>query len=193
MQSRSVELAKKLNVDILVKSSFKEENIGTLITKESKEMEKVLVSGIALDKNQARVTIFGLEDKPGINAELFSKLAERQINVDMIIQNIGHDGKANVTFTVPQTELEQTKEVIKEFENRCDEVTYDENIAKVSVVGVGMKSHSGVAAKAFDTMAKENINIQMISTSEIKISMVVDEKYGELAVRALHSAYNLDK
>jgi aspartate kinase len=111
----------------------------------------------------------------------------------MIIQNIGHDGKANVTFTVPQTELEQTKEVIKEFEDRCDEVTYDENIAKVSVVGVGMKSHSGVAAKAFDTMAKENINIQMISTSEIKISMVIDEKYGELAVRSLHNAYELDK
>jgi len=194
MQSRSVELAKKLNVDILVKSSFKEEdNEGTLITKESKEMEKVLVSGIALDKNQARVSIFGLEDKPGINAELFNKLADKQINVDMIVQNVGHDGKANVTFTVPQTELELTKEVMKDFEDRCDEISYDESIAKVSVVGVGMKSHSGVAAKAFDTMAKENINIQMISTSEIKISMVIDEKYGELAVRALHSAYELDK
>jgi len=194
MQSRSVELAKKLNVDILVKSSFKEEdNEGTLITKEENIMEKVLVSGIALDKNQARVTIFGLEDKPGINAELFNKLANKNINVDMIIQNVGHDGKANVTFTVPQTELELAKEVIADFKNRSDEVSYDENIAKVSVVGVGMKSHSGVAAKAFDTMAKENINIQMISTSEIKISMVVDEKYGELAVRALHSAYELDK
>jgi len=194
MQSRSVELAKKLNVDILVKSSFKEEdNQGTLITKEENVMEKVLVSGIALDKNQARVTVFGLEDKPGINAELFNKLAEKNINVDMIIQNVGHDGKANVTFTVPQTELEITKEVMESFKDRCDKITYDENIAKVSVVGVGMKSHSGVAAKAFDTMAKENINIQMISTSEIKISMVVDEKYGELAVRALHSAYELDK
>ncbi|RUM57157.1 MAG: aspartate kinase [Nautilia sp.] len=194
MQSRSVELAKKLNVDILVKSSFKEEdNQGTLITKEENIMEKVLVSGIALDKNQARVTIFGLEDKPGINAELFNKLADKNINVDMIIQNVGHDGKANVTFTVPQTELELAKEVIADFKDRSDEVSYDENIAKVSVVGVGMKSHSGVAAKAFDTMAKENINIQMISTSEIKISMVVDEKYGELAVRALHSAYELDK
>jgi len=194
MQSRSVELAKKLNVDILVKSSFKEEdNEGTLITKESKEMEKVLVSGIALDKNQARVSIFGLEDKPGINAELFNKLADKQINVDMIVQNVGHDGKANVTFTVPQTELELTKEVMKDFETRTDEITYDESIAKVSVVGVGMKSHSGVAAKAFDTMAKENINIQMISTSEIKISMVIDEKYGELAVRALHAAYELEK
>jgi aspartate kinase len=179
MQSRSVELAKKLNVDILVKSSFKEEdNEGTLITKESKDMEKVLVSGIALDKNQARVSIFGLEDKPGINAELFNKLANKQINVDMIVQNVGHDSKANVTFTVPQTELEITKDVIKDFANRTDEISYDESIAKVSVVGVGMKSHSGVAAKAFDTMANENINIQMISTSEIKISMVIDEKYG---------------
>jgi len=194
MQSRSVELAKKLNVDILVKSSFKEEdNQGTLITKEENVMEKVLVSGIALDKNQARVTVFGLEDKPGINAELFNSLADKNINVDMIIQNVGHDGKANVTFTVPQTEIEMTKEVMEGFKDRSDEITYDENIAKVSVVGVGMKSHSGVAAKAFDTMAKENINIQMISTSEIKISMVVDEKYGELAVRALHETYNLDK
>jgi aspartate kinase len=156
-------------------------------------MEKVLVSGIALDKNQARVSIFGLEDKPGINAELFNKLADKQINVDMIVQNVGHDGKANVTFTVPQTELEMTKEIMQDFKTRTDEISYDEDIAKVSVVGVGMKSHSGVAAKAFDTMAKENINIQMISTSEIKISMVIDEKYGELAVRSLHAAYELDK
>ena len=194
MQSRSVELAKKWNVDILVKSSFKDEdNDGTLITKESEDMEKVLVSGIALDKNQARVSIFGLEDKPGINAELFNNLADKQINVDMIIQNIGHDNKANVTFTVPQTELELTKEVIENFKNRCDEVTYDEKIAKVSVVGVGMKSHSGIAAQAFDTMAKENINIQMISTSEIKISMIIAEKYGELAVRSLHETYELEK
>jgi len=194
MQSRSVELAKKLNVDILVKSSFKEEdNNGTLITREENVMEKVLVSGIALDKNQARVTIFGLEDKPGINAELFNNLAEKNINVDMIVQNVGHDNKANVTFTVPATEIELTKEVMNAFQNRCDEVAYDENIAKVSIVGVGMKSHSGVAAQAFDTMAKENINIQMISTSEIKISMIVNEKYGELAVRALHEAYDLDK
>ena len=193
MQSRSVELAKKLNVDIEVKSSFKPEVKGTLITKETPDMEKVLVSGIALDKNQARVSIFGVEDRPGISAEIFGKLAEKNINVDMIVQNVGKDNKANLTFTVPQTELELTKEVLKEYENKSESIEYDDSIAKVSVVGVGMKSHSGVAATAFKTLADENINILMISTSEIKISMVIDEKYGELAVRALHKAYELDK
>jgi len=193
MQSRSVELAKKLNVDIEVKSSFKPEVKGTLITKETPDMEKVLVSGIALDKNQARVSIFGVEDRPGISAEIFSKLADKNINVDMIVQNVGKDNKANLTFTVPQTELELTKEVLKEYEEKSESIEYDDSIAKVSVVGVGMKSHSGVAATAFKTLADENINILMISTSEIKISMVIDEKYGELAVRALHKAYELDK
>ncbi|AZV46913.1 aspartate kinase [Nautilia sp. PV-1] len=193
MQSRSVELAKKLNVDIEVKSSFKPEIKGTLITKETPDMEKVLVSGIALDKNQARVSIFGVEDRPGISAEIFGKLANKNINVDMIVQNVGKDNKANLTFTVPQTELELTKEVLKEYENKSESIEYDDSIAKVSVVGVGMKSHSGVAATAFKTLADENINILMISTSEIKISMIIDEKYGELAVRALHSAYQLDK
>jgi aspartate kinase len=193
MQSRSVELAKKLNVDIEVKSSFKPEIKGTLITKETPDMEKVLVSGIALDKNQARVSIFGVEDRPGISAEIFGKLADKNINVDMIVQNVGKDNKANLTFTVPQTELELTKNVLKEYENKSESIEYDDTIAKVSVVGVGMKSHSGVAATAFKTLANENINILMISTSEIKISMIIDGKYGELAVRALHSAYELDK
>ncbi len=193
MQSRSVELAKKLDVDIEVKSSFKPEIKGTLITKETPDMEKVLVSGIALDKNQARVSIFGVEDRPGISAEIFKKLADKNINVDMIVQNVGKDNKANLTFTVPQTELELTKEVLAEYEKNSEGIEYDDSIAKVSVVGVGMKSHSGVAAKAFETLADENINILMISTSEIKISMVIDEKYGELAVRALHKAYELDK
>ena len=193
MQSRSVELAKKLNVDIEVKSSFEPFKKGTLITKENESMEKVLVSGIALDKNQARVSIFGVEDRPGISAEIFGKLADENINVDMIVQNVGKDNKASLTFTVPATELEMTKQVLKEYENSSEAIEYDANIAKVSIVGVGMKSHSGVAAKAFETLAKENINILMISTSEIKISMVIDEKYGELAVRALHKAYELDK
>jgi len=193
MQSRSVELAKKLNVDIEVKSSFEPFKKGTLITKENEFMEKVLVSGIALDKNQARVSIFGVEDRPGISAEIFGKLADENINVDMIVQNVGKDNKASLTFTVPATELEMTKNVLKEYEISSESIEYDANIAKVSIVGVGMKSHSGVAAEAFDTLAKENINILMISTSEIKISMVIDEKYGELAVRALHKAYKLDK
>ncbi len=193
MQSRSVELAKKLNVNIEVKSSFKPEIKGTLITKETPDMEKVLVSGIALDKNQARVSIFGVEDRPGISAEIFNKLADKNINVDMIIQNVGKDNKANLTFTVPETELELTKKVLNEYEKNAQQIEYDNEIAKVSIVGVGMKSHSGVAAKAFNTLAEENINILMISTSEIKISMVIDEKYGELAVRALHKAYELDK
>ncbi|WP_024790940.1 MULTISPECIES: aspartate kinase [unclassified Lebetimonas] len=193
MQSRSVELAKKLGVDIEVKSSFNPEIKGTLITKETPEMEKVLVSGIALDKNQARVSIFGVEDRPGISAEIFSKLADKNINVDMIIQNVGKDNKANLTFTVPETELELTKKVLGEYEQKAEAMEYDRDIAKVSIVGVGMKSHSGVAATAFKTLADENINILMISTSEIKISMIIDEKYGELAVRSLHKAYNLDK
>ncbi|WP_024790069.1 aspartate kinase [Lebetimonas sp. JH292] len=193
MQSRSVELAKKLGVDIEVKSSFNPEIKGTLITKETPEMEKVLVSGIALDKNQARVSIFGVEDRPGISAEIFSKLADKNINVDMIIQNVGKDNKANLTFTVPETELELTKKVLEEYEQKAEAMEYDRDIAKVSIVGVGMKSHSGVAATAFKTLADENINILMISTSEIKISMIINEKYGELAVRSLHKAYNLDK
>ncbi len=193
MQSRSVELAKKLDVDIEVKSSFEPFKKGTLIIKENKFMEKVLVSGIALDKNQARVSVFGVEDRPGISAEIFGKLADENINVDMIVQNVGKDNKASLTFTVPATELEITKKVLKEYENSSEVIEYDSDIAKVSIVGVGMKSHSGVAAQAFETLAKENINILMISTSEIKISMVIAEKYGELAVRALHKAYELDK
>jgi aspartate kinase len=191
LQSRSVEMAKKLNVNLVTRSSFNH-NEGTLITKEDNIMEQPLVSGIALDKNQARVTLRGVTDKPGIAAEIFKKLADCNVNVDMIIQNVGHDGTTNLGFTVPQNELEMTKTAMSEL-RASDVMEYDSDIVKVSVVGVGMKSHSGVACKAFDTMAKEGINIEMISTSEIKISMVIQAKYGELAVRALHSAYQLDK
>lgn len=191
LQSRSVEMAKKLNVNLVTRSSFNK-NEGTLITKEDNIMEQPLVSGIALDKNQARVTLRGVTDKPGIAAEIFKKLADCNVNVDMIIQNVGHDGTTNLGFTVPQNELEMTKAAMSEL-RASDVMEYDSDIVKVSVVGVGMKSHSGVACKAFDTMAKEGINIEMISTSEIKISMVIQAKYGELAVRALHSAYQLDK
>ncbi|BCD67863.1 aspartate kinase [Nitratiruptor sp. YY09-18] len=192
LQNRSVELAKKLGVVIEARSSFND-NPGTIITKEEDIMEKPLVSGIALDKNQARVSLRGVKDRPGIAAEIFKALAKENINVDMIVQTIGEDGKTNLDFTVPQNELELVKKVMEKFKDEYEKVEYDPNVAKVSIVGVGMKSHSGVASKAFETMANENINIEMISTSEIKISMIIDEKYGELAVRALHAAYELDK
>ena len=190
LQNRSVELAKKLNVKLITRSSFNH-NEGTLIAKED-NMEAVLVSGIALDKNQARVTLRGVVDKPGIAAEIFTALAHQNINVDMIIQNVGHDGTTNLGFTVPQNELDLAKETMQNL-SAAKHVEYDDAIVKVSVIGVGMKSHSGVACLAFETLAKEGINIQMISTSEIKISMIVVQKYGELAVRVLHDAYKLDK
>ena len=190
LQNRSVELAKKLNVNLVTRSSFNH-NEGTLITKEE-SMEAVLVSGIALDKNQARVTLRGVVDKPGIAAEIFTALAEKNINVDMIIQNVGQDGTTNLGFTIPQNELHVAKECMDKL-SASREILSNDEIVKVSVVGVGMKSHTGVASLAFQTLANEGINIQMISTSEIKISMIVDQKYGELAVRALHEAYKLDK
>ena len=155
-------------------------------------MEQPIVSGVALDRNQARVTLRGVTDKPGIAADIFRKLAEKNINVDMIIQNVGHDGTTNLGFTVPQNELEFTKQAISEIK-ASQAMEYDSDIVKVSIVGVGMKSNSGVACKAFDTLASHGINLEMISTSEIKISMVINGKFGELAVRALHSAYDLDK
>jgi len=191
LQNRSVELAKKLNVKLYAKSSFSD-NPGTLIAEES-SMEAVLVSGIVLDKNQARVTLRGVADRPGIAAEIFSKLAESNINVDMIIQNMGTDGSTNLGFTVPQSEHENAKKVMESFDHEFEGMDFDEHVCKVSVVGVGMKSHSGVAASAFTAMAKNNINIQMISTSEIKVSMIINEKYGELAIRTLHDVYKLDK
>ncbi len=190
LQNRSVELAKKLDVQIITRSSFNN-NEGTIITKEE-TMEQALVSGIALDKNQARVTLRKIKDKPGIAAEIFSALAEKNINVDMIIQNVGVDGATNLGFTVPENELDLAKSTMKKVLKDIT-IESDKDVAKVSIVGVGMKSHSGVASKAFKTLAKEGINIGMISTSEIKISMIVQEKYAELAVRALHEAYELDK
>ncbi|MDA3945720.1 MAG: aspartate kinase [Helicobacteraceae bacterium] len=194
LQNRSVELAKKLNVNLVTRSSFSDAE-GTLITKEENIMEKPLVSGIALDRNQARIALEGVVNRPGIASDIFGALATSNVNVDMIIQTSGHDDTTNMDFTVPQNELNDARSVVEQFckKHEIKESTFDESICKVSIVGVGMKSHTGVAAKAFATMAKENINIQMISTSEIKVSMVVDEKYAELAVRALHNAYELDK
>ncbi|MCH9741315.1 MAG: aspartate kinase [Epsilonproteobacteria bacterium] len=191
LQNRSVELAKKLKVKMVAKSSFSDAE-GTVIGEESKDMEAVLVSGIALDRNQARVTIREVADRPGIAAEIFTELAEEQINVDMIIQNASTDGTTNLGFTVPQNEINRAKAVIEAFDHDIGSMDFDDSVCKVSVVGVGMKSHSGVAATAFTALAKENINIEMISTSEIKVSMVVAEKYAELAVRTLHNIYELD-
>ena len=191
LQNRSVELAKKLNVNLVTRSSFND-NEGTLITKEENIMEKPVVSGVAVDKNQARITLRGVSDKPGIAADIFSTLAKNNVNVDMIIQNVGEDSSTNLGFTVPENELEKAQVIMSDL-NAAAHLEFDSDIAKVSIVGVGMKSHSGVASRAFETLAKENINIEMISTSEIKISMVVAEKYSELAVRALHNAYEMYK
>ncbi len=191
LQNRSVELAKKLSVNLVTRSSFNQ-NEGTTITKEN-TMEQALVSGIALDKNQARITLRKIKDKPGIAAEIFSTLANENINVDMIIQNVGVDGTTNLGFTVPENELDLAKSAMRKILGEEATIESDKAVVKVSIVGVGMKSHSGVAARAFKALADEGINIGMISTSEIKISMIVQEKYGELAVRALHEAYELDK
>lgn len=191
LQNRSVELAKKLAVKLVTRSSFND-NEGTLITKEDDMMEKVLVSGIALDKNQAIISVRGVADRPGIAAEIFRALSEESINVDMIVQNVGSDTHANIDFTIPETEIERVKVVMQRFANDAKEIVYNPHVSKVSVVGVGMKSHSGVASLAFTTLANDGINILMISTSEIKISIVIEDKYSELAVRTLHDAYELD-
>ena len=191
LQNRSVELAKKLNVNLVTRSSFNH-NEGTLITGEENmtNMEDVVISGIALDKNQARVTMRSVLDRPGTSAEIFKALADKNINVDMIIQNAGQkDGTTNLGFTVPQNEVDSARAVVEKY---ASSVEFDSDVVKVSIVGVGMKSHSGVASVAFSTLAAEGINIEMISTSEIKISIIVAAKYGELAVRALHKAYKLD-
>ena len=193
LQNRSVEMAKKLNVNLVSRSSFTPEVEGTLITKEENIMEAPVVSGIALDRNQIRVGMYGVVDKPGIASSIFTALADADINVDMIVQTRGQDNTTNLDFTVPNDDLAKTKAVMVNFEADSELIDYNDSICKVSIVGVGMKSHTGVASKAFTAMAKDNININIISTSEIKISMIIDEKYAELAVRSLHDAYDLDK
>lgn len=190
--NRSVELAKKLNVKIIAASSFSDA-CGTLITKEEDIMEKPIVSGVALDKNQARVSLANVQDRPGIAADIFGVLAEHNINVDMIVQTIGRDGTTDIDFTIPKTEVAMTQQILERFNDSLGSVDYDDKIAKVSIVGVGMKSHSGVASTAFRALAQDNINIMMISTSEIKISIIIDEQFAEKATQTLHSVYNLDK
>jgi len=194
LQNRSVEMAKKLNVNLVTRTSFSNEE-GTLITKEENIMEAPLVSGIALDRNQARISLMGVKDRPGIASDIFNKLADAEVNIDVIIQNKAHDGTTNIDFTVPVSDLSDAKKIVDGFikSGEIKDDSYNEKICKVSVVGVGMKSHAGVAAKAFSSLANNNININMISTSEIKISMVIDEEYAQLAVRGLHDVYELDK
>jgi len=194
LQTRSVEFAKKYNVPVRVLSSFND-NPGTLVTKEDSDMEKVVVSGVAYDKNQVKVTIQGVPDKPGVAAKIFNTISDNNVVVDMIIQNIGEGGLTDMSFTVPRTDSKKILEVMKKVvaEIGAKNVNIKEDIAKISIVGVGMRSHSGVAAKMFSAMAKEGINIMMISTSEIKISCVIDAKYTELAVRVLHEAFEMDK
>jgi len=193
LQNRSVEMAKKLNVNLISRSSFTPEVEGTLITKEENIMEKAIVNGIALDRDQIRVGMYGVIDRPGIASTIFTALADANINVDMIVQTRGGDGKTDLDFTIPRGDWEACKKVMARFKEEAEKIDYNDTICKVSIVGVGMKTHTGVASKAFSTLANENINIRIISTSEIKISMIIEEKYAELAVRALHSAYNLDK
>jgi aspartate kinase len=193
LQTRSVEFAMKYGVPVVVRSSFNDRP-GTLVTKEDEAMEKVVVSGVAYDKNQAKITVMAVPDKPGIAARLFKVIADNAIVVDMIVQNVSSDGvSTDISFTVPKTDSKKalaiTEEIAKELGAKG--VTMREDIAKISIVGVGMRTHSGVAAQMFETLARHGINIMMISTSEIKVSCVIDAKYTELAVRVLHDAFGL--
>ncbi len=194
LQTRSVEFAKKYHVPLRVLSSFND-NPGTLVTREDADMEKVVVSGVAYDKNQVKVTIQGVPDKPGVAAKIFNTISDNSVVVDMIIQNIGEGGLTDMSFTVPRTDAKKINEVMKKIvaEIGAKSVSIKEDVSKISIVGVGMRSHSGVAAQMFSAMAKEGINIMMISTSEIKISVVIDAKYTELAVRVLHETFEMDK
>jgi len=191
---RSVELAKKYNVPIRVRSSFNN-SIGTLICKEVMEMEDIVVSGVTVTKNDAKITIIGVSDEPGQAAKIFHELAKENINVDMIIQNISAHGLTDVTFTVQKDDLplamETTEKIKKEIQAK--EIVADGKIAKLSVVGIGMRTHSGIADKMFKTLSDEKINIQMISTSEIKISCVIEENQAEKALNSMHDAFELDK
>jgi aspartate kinase len=200
LQIRSVEFAGKYKVKLRVLSSFEEEGQetpGTLITiEEDKKMEQPIISGIAFNRDEAKLTVLGVPDRPGIASQILGPIAEANIDVDMIIQNVGHDGSTDFSFTVNRGEYARTLKVLEEQIKPhigARAIEGDNKICKVSAVGVGMRSHPGVASQMFRTLAEEGINIQMISTSEIKISVVVDEKYLELAVRVLHQAFGLDK
>ena len=194
LQTRSVELAMKENVRIQVRSSYSDQP-GTLVVNEDEIMEQALVSGIAFSRSEAKLTLLGVPDKPGIAAAIFGPLAEKAVNVDMIVQNISaSDQTTDMTFTLPRGDLEHAVRVLEEARNKLNfrQIVADDSVAKVSVVGVGMRSHAGVAQKMFSTLAERGINIQVISTSEIKVSVLIDEEYTELAIRALHTSYGLD-
>ena len=194
LELRAVECAKIYNVPIHVRSSFTHER-GTMVVAETKGMEKVLVAGVAYNKNEARITIMKVPDRPGISSKIFTPVCEQGIVVDMIVQNTKEDGITDLTFTVPKSDFYKAMKLVSEVapDIGAERVRGDENIAKVSVVGAGMRSHAGVAQKMFQALAAENINIMMISTSEIKVSCVIEEKYTELAVRVLHEAFGLDQ
>lgn len=194
LHPRSVELAKKYNVPVFVKSSFND-NGGTLVTKEDSDMEREVVSGVTYDRDQAKVTVIRVPDRPGIAARLFTPLSDENIQVDMIIQNASIDGFTDLTFTVSKKELAKIKSILESAAKDvgAQGLQIDEKISKVSIIGVGMRSHAGVASRMFSILAKEGINILMISTSEIKISCAIEVKYTELAVRVLHDAFGLEK
>jgi len=196
LQIRSVEFAGKYKVNLRVLSSFEEDGEGTIITyEESHKMEDPIISGIAFNRDEAKVTVESIPDKPGIAYQILGPIAEQNIDVDMIIQNIGHDGLNDFTFTVNKTELDKTIEILENMKDHLGAKTIigDSNIAKLSLVGVGMKSHVGVASKMFRTLSEEGINISTISTSEIKISILIEEKSLDAAVQSLHKAFNLDQ
>ncbi len=193
LQIRSVEFAKKYGIPLHVRSSFSD-SPGTIVCSEEECMEKAIVSGIAYSKNDAKITICGVPDRPGIAASIFSAIADKGIVVDMIIQNISDDGLTDLTFTVPKLDYDQAVEALEACNREVGarRIVGDRNIAKVSIVGIGMRTHANVASRMFSALARENINIMMISTSEIKVSCVIEEKYTELAVRVLHDEFGLD-
>ena len=193
LQIRSVEFARKYNVNLRVLSSF-QEGPGTLITDEDEDMEAALISGIAHNRDEAKLTIVGVPDQPGIASQILGPIADANIEVDMIVQNVGVDNTTDFTFSVHRNDYEKAMEILKKTAKAIDakNISGDNKIAKISVVGVGMRSHAGIASKMFKALADEGINIQMISTSEIKVSVVVAEKYLELGVRTLHAAFGLE-
>jgi aspartate kinase len=195
LQFRCVEFCKKYDMPLIVKSSLVEDSKGTLICKEDSSMEQPVVSGIMNDKNQAKITIKGVPDQPGIASKFFTALADENLSVDMIIQNVSDESQTDISFTVVKEEINKATKIVQDLGKliKARDITTDTNICKVSIVGAGMRSHPGVAAKMFSTLSKENINIIMISTSEIRVSCIIEEKYGELAVRVLHKVFDMDK